>query len=531
MINIFSQCIAIIILIFGIIISIITRESDMVDKSIYTATGGNNKQSTLSLSLIILPTQLFEDITALKNNKVYLIEDDIYFMRYKYHKSKLVLHRASMKYYYDYLKKAGINVNYIEAESNSMKNIKESIITMYDPVDWNIRNKYEKIFSKVNYINTPYFLTTKEELDDYYKNIKKDKNYSHDSRFYRWQRRRLNILMKGNKPEGGEWTYDDENRNKFPENIKEPVTYPINNNKYVEEAIKYVEEKWPENPGKVDSFIYPVTHDEAKKQLEIFIKKKFKDFGKYQDAVDENIAFGYHSVISSSLNTGLLTPRFVLDSVLSVKNVPINSLEGYIRQLIGWREYCRLIYEYEADKLITSNYFENKNKLTGSWWNGTTGIEPIDAIIKRVDKYAYAHHIERLMYLSAIMLMCMVEPKEVFDWFISFVSIDAYDWVMVPNIYGMGTYADGGIMMSRPYFSSYNYVKKMSTKDSTNEKSEGIWNALYYNFIGEKQKELSKNYYTARWIGNYKKKSKKEKEEIAKIAGEFLQKNIIIEHS
>ena len=171
----------------------------------------------------------------------------------------------------------------------------------------------------------------------------------------------------------------------------------------------------------------------------------------------------------------------------------------------------------------SANYFNHGRKLASTWWEGTTGLPPVDNIIKKVQTNAYAHHIERLMYLAAPMLMIGIDPTEVYNWFISFVSIDAYDWVMVPNIYGMGTYADGGLMMSRPYFSSGNYIKKMSNfnDDETTDK----WTALYYNFIVEQKAKLRKNYYTARWIPNWDKKSADEKKKIRNVARAVIKKN------
>jgi deoxyribodipyrimidine photolyase-related protein len=203
------------------------------------------------------------------------------------------------------------------------------------------------------------------------------------------------------------------------------------------------------------------------------------------------------------LNIGLVTDREVLDYVLKhSKNIPINSLEGYIRQLIGWRNYILLFYEREGEKIRKMNFFKHHRKMSNRWWLGKTGIPVIDQVIQKVEKYSYAHHIERLMILGNFMLICGLEPIEINNWFMSFVSIDAYDVFMIPNVMGMSQFADGGIMMTRPYFSSSNYIKKMS-----NEKWKGtiqlksgeyewdiIFDTVYYNFINEHQDYLKKNY-------------------------------------
>jgi deoxyribodipyrimidine photolyase-related protein len=168
-----------------------------------------------------------------------------------------------------------------------------------------------------------------------------------------------------------------------------------------------------------------------------------------------------------------------------------------------------------------SNYFNATRKLGSQWWSAETGLIPIDDIIKRVHRYAYAHHIERLMYLAAPMMMCGVSPDEMYNWFISVVSIDAYDWVMVPNIYGMGSFADGGKMMSRPYFSSGKYISKMSNWND--EKTITLWTNLFYNFIGENIPQMKANYYTSRYVNNYNNKSDREKNIIKDSARKFIE--------
>lgn len=270
--------------------------------------------------------------------------------------------------------------------------------------------------------------------------------------------------------------------------------------------------------------MYPVTHLDASKHLNDFINNRLVNFGKYQDAVNSNIVFGYHSVISSSLNIGLLTPKMVVDAVLSSKKkIPINSIEGFIRQIIGWREYCHLLYHYESETMRKSNYFNATRKLGPEWWTGTTGLTPIDDIISRALRYSYAHHIERLMYLAAMMMMCGISPHEMYNWFITIVSIDAYDWVMVPNIYGMGSFADGGMMMTKPYFSSGKYIKKMSNYNDNND-NLNLWTDIYYNFIANNIPKLKNNYYTSKYIKNYERKSDEEKKRIKASAEGFINK-------
>ena len=235
------------------------------------------------------------------------------------------------------------------------------------------------------------------------------------------------------------------------------------------------------------------------------------------------------------INIGLLNPNDIVKKLIKVYkkyNISLSSIEGYLRQLLSWREYVRMLYILKNNTFQNKNFFKHKNKITKEWYDGTTQIKPIDDIIHKVLKYSYAHHIERLMFLGNFMLLCQFHPKEVYKWFISLVSIDAYEWVMVPNIYGMSQFSVGPLMMTRPYFSSSNYIIKMSdyTKKSGNfillgEKKyywSDIWNALYYFFIYKNQKYLKKNYSTANAVSNWKKKSSQEKKEIIQISRKFL---------
>ena len=518
--------IATLVLLIGLLIYLITPTEKTQSKQ---KTGGMDIKH-----FIILPNQLFHQTEAVRYSNIHIIEDPTYFTKYKFHKLKLIFHRATMRTYADQLRERAIGkVNYINFNDAEKfyKTLNQETAVMYDPVDDDV----EKRLQNINILPTPYFLNTRESLEEYRDSIK-GKSYRHDSSFYPWMRKKYNVLMTkdgkpkggkpiGGKPIGGKYTYDSENRNPFPDKQKEPKRFIARRNKYIDEAVRYVERHFKNNYGETTHFVYPHTHAGAIAHLRDFLKRRLKLFGKYQDAAASDITFGYHSVISSSLNAGLITPREVLDELDKIRDIkiPINSLEGFIRQLIGWREYCHLLYRYESDKMRKSNYFNHTRKLTDAWWEGKTGLGPIDDICARINKYAYAHHIERLMWLSAVMLMCGVAPNEVYEWFIGFVSIDAYDWVMTPNIYGMGTYADGGIMMTRPYFSSFNYIKKMSNWNDPEDAK--IWNALYYNFIGENKTKLKKNYYTARWVGNYDSKSASERKEIKEIADRFITAN------
>ena len=478
---------------------------------------------------IIFPIHLFSNIDALKNKKIYLIEEPRFFTDFKYHKLKLAYHRASMKSYNDYLTSNKLDVEYINFKDVSNKFYKDlskkyKTISLYNPTDHTLKNKIEKLINNVAIINTLNFLVNEELLNNNINRFYNGKKYNHLN-FYKWQRIRLDILMNGDEPIGGRWSYDEENRKKLPKDIKIPIVNHLikNDINIINEAKEYVLKHFPDNYGSLDNFIYPITHCDSKKWLINFLKTKFNDFGKYEDAESMKDPFLFHSVLTPMMNIGLLTDHEVLDITLKYQNkVPIESFEGFIRQIIGWRNYIYTIYILEGNNLQKMNFFNHTNKLNKEkMWLGNTGLLPVDNIIKKINNYSYAHHIERLMYLGNYMLLCMINPNDVYEIFMEW-TIDAYDWVMVPNVYSMSQYADGGLIMTKPYFSSSNYILKMS--DYKKEEWCVLWDALYYNFINTYQTYLSKNYGTSRQVAHWKKKTDKEKHNIIKIANEYLNK-------
>jgi len=488
-------------------------------------------------AILIYPIGLFEKNTLLtKDADIYIIEDETYFTNFRFHKMKMILHRASMKYYYDYLHESKYKVKYINCnDTNAFYNKtlkKYKTVKMHDVVDHKLTgfltNLAKSYKIKLEIADTPLFIETVADLEMYNKGVKNN-NYVHDISFYRWQRKRLNVLMEKNKPLFGKWTYDKENRSPFDDSYETPKSPSINNNKYVIEAKQYVNKYFGDNFGNTDNFIYPVTFKEAKKLLSDFIKHKLSTFGKYEDAVSQDISFGSHSILSSSLNIGIITPQYVLDEILQYfnqlsapeKKKNINSVEAFVRQLIGWRSFTRCIYLFHGEKMIKMNKLNHKYKINDKWYTAKTNIEPIDFMINKVKDHAYLHHIERLMYIGNFALLTGVNPKEIYDWFM-IVSIDSYEWVMVSNVMGMSQYALKNIrMMTRPYFSSSNYIKKMSDFD------EGdwtiIWDALYYNFINNNYDEIRSNYSTAFIAKHWKTMDTKKKNNMLKVSSEYLK--------
>ena len=371
---------------------------------------------------ILFPIHLFKEIKILKNyDKVLLIEEPLYFTKFNFHKIKLCFHRATMKKYHDYLKKNKINVKYINFDIDYSIYLKNNNVTFYDPVDHDLNAKLINLSKKLKFTieikETKNFITSKKQLNMYHNEIF-NKKFALTTSFYRWQRKELNILY----PIGKKYklSYDSENREPFEKNQTDIFKPTKKNNKYIVEAKKYVNTHFKNNFGDLDNFFYPIDHGGALEWLNDFILNRFKKFGKFEDAFDKNIKFGYHSVLSPLLNIGLLTDDDVIKKILPLENkIPIESFEGYIRQLIGWKQGVRYLYEFHYDKFYNKNFFKHTNKISNKIWSATTGIPPVDDCINKVKLSGYLHHIERLMIMGNFFLITMTDPKEVFNWFIS----------------------------------------------------------------------------------------------------------------
>ena len=444
---------------------------------------------------LVFPHQLFEDTSRFQNaDTVYLIEEFLFFKQYKFHKQKLVFHRASMKAYEALLKSKKIPVQYIDS-TDALSDIRLLIpqlkisgfntIEFSDVSDQWLEKRIIKAAAKSNIKiqqnESPLFLNSIAEIETYFEGRKR----YFQTDFYIHQRKKFKILLTpAGEPAEGKWSFDAENRLKYPAKKMVPtVTYPIDD-AFQKEARKYVKENFSSNYGELPEKIsYPHTHAEAKKWLDNFLKERFEEFGSYEDAIVSAEVVLHHSLLTPMLNTGLLLPGEVIDTALqqaAKNNIPMNSLEGFIRQIIGWREFIRAMYHRESVRQRTSNYWKFSRKIPESFYTGTTGIVPIDTTIRKLLKHGYSHHIERLMILGNFMLLCEFDPDEVYRWFME-MYIDAYDWVMVPNVYGMSQFADGGLMCTKPYISGSNYVLKMS--DHPKGDWTAIWDALFWRFM------------------------------------------------
>jgi deoxyribodipyrimidine photolyase-related protein len=482
---------------------------------------------------IIFPNQLFEKSLLIENlNSTYLVEEYLFFKQYKFHKQKILFHRDSMKNYNDYLIKKGLKVIYIDSQNNNsdirefLKNTKAKQINVYNPEDNWLEKRISSVCSEKNieikFYENPLFINKQNELTTFFKPEKKK---LFQTSFYKNQRTRLNILLDNEKnPVGGKWTFDDMNRKKFPKNKQTPILdySKIKSSNYLSSK-KYVEINFENNLGEIsENQLYPTDYKSAKIWFKNFLISRFEEFGIYEDAVLTKESIINHSILSPLLNSGLLNPNEVLKTTIDFykkNNIPINSAEGFIRQIIGWREFIRGVYFSKGSEERTKNYWGFKRKIPNSFYDGTTGINPVDDTIKKVNKTGYANHIERLMILGNFMVLCEFDPDDVYRWFME-LFIDSYDWVMVPNVYGMSQYADGGLMSTKPYISSSNYIIKMS--DYKKGEWSEIWDGLFWSFMDKQRVFFSKNPRMRMLISSFDKMNSLKKEKLLLDADNFI---------
>ena len=445
---------------------------------------------------LIFPNQLFEHSQLLENGfPIFLVEELLFFKHYNFHKQKIAFHRATMKHYEAFLISKNIEVDYIES-SKDISDIRELIpylksigitnISYIDPVDNWLQKRIAKgcLDNSIekNVYDSPLFLNTKEDLQPFFRS---DKKKYHQTSFYTAQRNNRHILIDPDgKPTGGKWTFDAENRKKYPAKKTPPAIQFPDVDSFYKEALEYVDKNFSTNIGQLTTNgLYPTNFKTSKLWFQQFLEQRFLEFGTYEDAIVAENSILNHSVLTPMLNIGLITPAYVIEQSIAfaeTNNIPINSLEGFVRQIIGWREFIRGMYESRGSDERTRNFWGFTKKIPKSFYDGTTGIYPIDQTIKKTLETGYCHHIERLMVLGNFMLLCEFDPDEVYRWFME-LFIDSYDWVMVPNVYGMSQFADGGLMATKPYISGSNYLMKMSNYKKG--EWQAVWDGLFWRFM------------------------------------------------
>jgi deoxyribodipyrimidine photolyase-related protein len=488
---------------------------------------------------LVFPHQLFEHHPALRRGRpVVLVEDTLLFgdphaAPGRFHKQKILLHRASMKAYARRLAEAGHEVRYLDYERESTigrvlgrlrKELPFSEIVAADPCDFLLEKRLRRFAMesgvRLTLCESPLFLTPPDWADEHFS--KRRKPFM--AAFYEAQRKRMGLLLDSSGgPLGGRWSYDEDNRKGMPKRgLEVPADPAAPHRREVVEAAAYVASRFAGYPGQAEPFFYPVTHEDAAAWLDAFLEWRLVSFGPWEDALSERERVLFHSVLTPALNVGLLNPRQIVDRILefaAANAVPIASLEGFLRQVVGWREFIYQMYRRHGVEMRRGNFFGHERDLPRGFWDARTGVHPIDLVVGRVLETGYAHHIERLMVLGGFLLLCRTDPVKVNDWFMEFF-IDAYDWVMVPNVFGMSQFADGGIFATKPYLSGANYLRKMS--DYGGGSWEPLWDALFWSFVDRHRSFFAAQHRLGMMVRNLDKMDPARRADHLRHAAEFL---------
>ena len=457
---------------------------------------------------LVFPQQLFELHPAFEHvSEFWLVEDELFFKQLPFHRKKLAFHRASMNYYADLLRSNGKQVHYVPHDNADLtvvlKAVKQECQTVHivDPTDFLLEKRIRRLAAQcalnIQWYENPSFLNSKELNQEL---LPANAKRFLMADFYKKQRQRLGVLLAPDgQPIGGRWSFDTENRKALPKGLALPA-FPTYTNVWSTEAEAQIKQEFPENSGDPDLANYPTTHAQAKDALAYFVAHNLALFGPYQDAFSAQSSYVFHSNLSTVINAGLLLPQEVITAVTDAYakgKVEIESAEGFLRQVIGWREFIRAVYENAGVKQRTTNAMHHERPLD---WAQIGSLPFMQGTQQKLEQHAYAHHIERLMLLGNFFFLSEFHPDDVYRFFMTHF-MDAYDWVMVPNVYGMSQYADGGLMTTKPYFSGSNYLKKQGFK--TDADGAALFDALFWHFVDKHQERLRKNLRTVQMVANW----------------------------
>lgn len=459
-----------------------------------------------------------------KAQTVVMIEPLGWLKKLPHHKKKIVFQFSSMRHFADELTAAGIKVIYYPMCEDVEKALKEinkkdgiDVLHVMEPAEYGISKKLQEMVKQANLSlvihPSEQFLYCDEAFD-----FEKPPLLEN---FYRFMRKKTGILMEGDKPIGGRWNFDKENRKKAPEELDVPPHKTFSPDKITQEVIDEVEKNFPRHFGSLENFNMACTRKQALSAADDFIKHKLAHFGPYQDAMLTGQAVLYHSLLSPYLNNGLLQPLEVIlkaeESYLHHK-ASLESVEGFIRQILGWREYVYQVYKANMPSYKKLNYFDHKIPLPQAYWDGNTDMHCMKEAIDPVIQEGINHHIQRLMITGNFALIAGINPQELNDWY-HFAYVDAWDWVVTPNVLGLSQYADGGMIATKPYVSSAGYIQKMSNycksckynPKTVTEEDSCPFNALYWGFIDAHKDSFKKNPRMSLMVEIWNKKNKNDK--------------------
>jgi deoxyribodipyrimidine photolyase-related protein len=436
------------------------------------------------------------------------------------HKARIVLFLSAMRHYADEIRARGFALTYHalgdhpyasfrEALEATLREHKITHICVVKPGEWEVLQSLEMLCSehqiKLELLPDTHFLSDEAEFAAWSKGRK---NWVLEH-FYRFLRRKRDVLMDGDQPVGGRWNFDSENRKSFgkagPGIIPVPAMFAPD--AITQDVIARVEQHFPDHPGDLQSFQWPVTALQAQQALEDFIHNRLPLFGHYQDAMWTQQPWLFHARISAALNLKLLHPQTAIDAALDAYqqgHAPLAAVEGFVRQILGWREYVRHIYWARMPQMLDENALSAAAPLPAFYWTGKTDWACLHDALQQTLRHGYAHHIQRLMVLGLFAQLVGVNPREVHEWFLA-IYVDAVEWVEAPNTLGMSQYADAGTLGSKPYVASGKYIQRMSNycahcaQDPAKATGQQAcpFTTLYWNFLDRHREQFSKHPRTA----------------------------------
>lgn len=459
------------------------------------------------------------------------------------HKAKIALFLSAMRHFAQELRALKYPLIYIEQSARTIaEHLREELqkksyaqLVCVLPGEWRLGNTLVQVAQEcgvsLEVCEDQHFYCSPEAFRDWVA----DKKELRLEYFYRLMRKTHNILMdKQGNPEGGQWNFDQDNRKPYPKKGPGVIDAKLSftPDKLTRATLDEVNVRFADHPGSLEHFQWPVTRVQALQLLEHFVKHRLRNFGDYQDAMWTDTPFGWHSMLSSSLNLKLLNPREVIAAVLVAwkkENLEIAAVEGFIRQILGWREFVRGMYYLDMPKMAEDNFFSHTRKLPQWYWTGQTDMNCMRDTVGQTLNYGYAHHIQRLMITGNFALLAEILPSEVSAWYLA-VYVDAIEWVELPNTAGMALYANGGRFTSKPYIASGAYVKRMSNYCQSCKYKPEVrfgptacpFTTLYWNFLIKHRSDFERNPRTRLMTANLNRISLEDQSEIFQHAQQML---------
>ncbi|MAN45491.1 MAG: cryptochrome/photolyase family protein [Alphaproteobacteria bacterium] len=500
--------------------------------------------------ILLLGDQLTHDISSLREgnpdeDRVLMFEVMEEATYAWHHKKKIAFLFSAMRHFAESLKEEGWTVDYVHLDDEenagsftgevdrALKRLAPEALLVTSAGEYRVQEMIEgweeRFGLPVRILEDDRFICSREEFRDWAEGRKQLRM----EYFYREMRKKTGLLMEDDgEPAGGEWNFDQENRKPAKQDLFMPTPHQTEPDKITCGVLDMVSERFEDHPGKLDPFWFGVTHEDAQAALDQFIAEALPCFGDYQDAMLKGEKFLYHSLLSLYINAGLLDPLEVcrrVDKAYRDGKAPLNSAEGFIRQILGWREYVRGVYWLKMPDYVGMNFLEAKRELPDFYWTGDTDMACLKAAIDQTLEEAYAHHIQRLMVTGNFALLAGIDPKAVHEWYLA-VYADAYEWVELPNTLGMSQFADGGLLGSKPYAASGNYINKMSDYcsgckyDVKQKTGEGScpFNSLYWDFLVRNRSKLEDNPRMAQMYSTWERMSDDKQEAYLETAKAFL---------